>query len=366
MKKALIVLLLLAFVVGSVFAQEGLTFSARVMAGLGFWKVGDDDPAWGILTPNGGSNGMRWNFIANYKNADGTKGVYTYLRSRGAGNGARQFNTMGSNGFHILYAEGWFTAFDGLLKVQGGRMTDSPFGYGDWWGMDDPTDAAFGLMATVNATDKIKFGAGGKGSNITAGDIESVTWFGGFRGDFGMVDARAYFAARRDNVEAHVAADIKLDGITIGLPAYIYGIYKYADNGEFQFFPYVSFSMVKNLAVNLFGHIRITSDDGEDAVVGGMLTVAYTINNIIPRIGIAFLSGGTYAGAADGLRENFWSGGDYYDKGDAYLLIRPAVRCRTSSSSYVDFGVVMTSQIGDNKPDNALSFGAFVDLSVSF
>jgi len=393
MKKALIVLLLLAFVVGSVFAQEGLTFSARVMAGLGFWKVGDNDAGWGLMTPSGTTRGMRWNFIANYKNADGTKGVYTYLRSRGSGAGNRTFNSMStSNGFHILYAEGWFTAFDGLLKVQGGKMTDSPFGYGDWWGVADPIDAAYGLAATINATDAIKFGFGATSANgidrmlAFGGDhsdpdpskhINGVNLYGGFAGDFGAVSANAYFEGRKEDVNAHAAVTIKLDGLKIGLPVYIFDISNFGDTNEVLILPYVNFTGIDKLTVDFFLNIGFKNNDAtagnwddemgecKDPAFGGMLGVSYSFGNIIPRLAIAYMSGATYCGVSYGLKECIWDFNSY-DKGDAYLMIRPQVRTRTSASSYVDFGFVLTSQLGDNKPDNALSFGAFIDFSVSF
>jgi len=367
MKKALIVLLLLAFVAGGLFAQEGLSFSGRVMAGLGMWKVGDNDAGWGVLTPNGGTRGMRWNFIVDYTNADGNKGFYTYFRSRGAVDSDRVFNSMGGSGFHILYAEGWFTAFDGLLKVQGGRMTDSPFGYGDWWGMDDPSDTYYGLMATVNATDTIKIGVGAKsGYGIEQGEKfeDAMGGFFGVRAGFGPVDARAYIDVAKDYITVHAAATIEVGDLEIGLPVYVWDLSNFSDSGELQFLPYVSFSGIENVGLNLFGILGIDGAGGDPAI-GAMLTASYSFGNIIPRLAVGFKTSGTYEGTDGGLRETFW-GGETYDKGDMFLLIRPAIRFRTSSSSYVDFAVVMAPLLGDNKPSNSLQIGGLIDFSVSF
>ena len=368
MKKALIVLLLLAFVAGGLFAQEGLSFSGRVMAGLGMWKVGDNDAGWGVMTPSGTTRGIRWNFIASYENADGNKGFYTYFRSRGAPNSNRKFqDASGTGSFEVLYAEGWFTAFDGLLKIQGGKMTDSPFGYGDWWGEDDPSDTAFGLMATINATDSIKIGVGSKSSYGIDQMEKFEDSFGGFfgvRAGFGPVDARAYFDYAKDYITVHAAATIEAGDFEVGLPVYVWDLGNFSDSGELQFLPYVSFSGIENVGIDLFGMVGIDGAGGDPAF-GAMLGVQYSFGNIIPRLAIAYMSGATYCGPAYGLRECIWDFNSY-DKGDSYLLIRPQLRCRTSSSSYVDFAFVVAPMLGDNKPSNSLQIGGLIDFSVSF
>ena len=371
MKKAIIVLLLLAFVAGGLFAQEGLTFGGRVMAGIGMWKVGDADAGWGIATTNGSTRGMRLNFTATYRNADKNKGFNFYLRSRGAGSGSRVFSPAGPSGsaIEILYARGWFTAFDGLLYVEGGKMFDSPFGYGDWWGWDDPTDAAYGIQAQVRPNDKIKIGFGATNSRAidVMGAFGLMNWFIGFRGDFGLVDARAYLKWRKEYLELHATATIGLDKVEIGIPVYVYSLTDFAASGELLFMPYVTFSGIENMNLGLVGHMGMEGADmNSDIVIGALLYADYNFGGkIIPRLGLGFVSGGTYNGMNTGIRESIWEN-HTYDKGDAFLLIRPRVRFRTSSTSWVDFAGIFDIQVGDNKPSNPINIGALVDFSVSF
>ena len=382
MKKAIIVLLLLAFVAGGLFAQDGLTFGGRVMAGIGMWKIGDNDPGWGIATSAGTTRGMRLNFTAAYTNADKNKGFNLYLRARGASYSNRVFSPASGGTFEILYAQGWFTAFDGLLKINGGKTFDTPFGYTDWWGQDDPADASYGLYATIKASDAIRVGFGMNsrngldrgvpfgGRNSTGptdndGDyVNGINTWVGFRGEFGVVDTRAYFKIRKDYMELHVGAVIEVGDLEIAIPIYVYDLSNYSDSGEFIFLPYVTFGGIENMSINVFGQLCLDGSGG-DPSVGGMIAVDYKFGNIIPRLAVAYMSGATYCGASYGLKECIWDF-NKYDKGYAYLLIRPQLRCRTSSSSYIDFAGVFSIQTGDKKPSNPVSIGALIDFNVSF
>ena len=82
MKKALIVLLLLAFVAGGLFAQ--FSFSGRINGGLGLFKYADvDDMHLGTISRQLDGNGVRAEVNMNVTNEAGNAGLSFRLRADG-------------------------------------------------------------------------------------------------------------------------------------------------------------------------------------------------------------------------------------------------------------------------------------------
>jgi hypothetical protein len=213
MKKALLVLLLLA-VAGGLFAQEGLTFSSGVQAN---YRIRGQEDAYGRGTWTTGSMGTAfYAFIAvDYENADGTKGGSIELDSGD--------NLLSDSAVYVGTAYGWFTMFDGILKINGGNWAEGEFNEGYWaaplWG-----GGAYGLAAYVYPIENLSVGAGIMNENIFGASApmgDMVYWFGAaYEFDGGGVQTQLAFGENY-GLNVHLSGSYGFTGVTF------YGLFRF-------------------------------------------------------------------------------------------------------------------------------------------
>jgi hypothetical protein len=135
---------LLLAVAGGLFAQ--VTWGGYVYTDLTA-KLEDKATDWGLDFGT-----MTGRFQATYRNDAGTFGGRVRLQ---AAINATSFNTL----FSVYY--GWFTMFDGKLKVLGGKWTDGEFYEGAYWADEYLwLNDSYGVMAILYPVDGISVGFG--------------------------------------------------------------------------------------------------------------------------------------------------------------------------------------------------------------
>jgi len=211
MKKALLVLLLLA-VAGGLFAQEGLSFSSGINAyyrGVRVQENAAGNKVWGT----GYDPDNVYAFIAlGYENAAGTKG------------GSIELDVDDIISFDNVYlgeVYGWFTLFDGLLKINGGNWAEGEFNEGYWavplWG-----GGAYGLAAYVYPVENISVGVGLRNEKKANASTDTLEYWFGAALDFdgGGVQTQAMYGVDY-GFSAHLSGYYGGDGFSV------YGLFRF-------------------------------------------------------------------------------------------------------------------------------------------
>jgi hypothetical protein len=255
MKTALLVLLLLA-VAGGLFAQ--VTWSGNVFAGFRATSA-ERGPNWALGWYNnalGGSNQVRLN--ASYRNEAGTYGGNLSLRVT---------TTIAGTPTPILHTyRGWFTMFDGKLKILGGKWTEAEFneqvwGYGlTYWAASRP-----GIAAYYYPIDGLRVGFGVNASTGT-GTIESDLryWAGiAYEGDkFGAYVNGAY---HRDDINFALTGYYDSDPVFFVGYADFMRLDDFANVGKVNLGFVFGFYGVENLDIELSNDWTVYGEDnGED------------------------------------------------------------------------------------------------------
>ena len=331
MKKALLVLLLLAVAAGGLFAQ--VSFSGSVISGLEVVIPDEGD----IKLYQYHQDGARYRFqlSASYTNADGTAGAGATIR-----------NTNGA--FAHDGANAWVKPLD-ILTLRIG--TSGPGGFGSLGAMDVSNDAAtgFGLSALLVPTSTFSLGAsvipgnGVKfddarynfGAKVTAPDlltaVANLMYNGAANDGDGQVNVAAGVgvtalnAASGESGLTRLAVDVQANNITQDLDWIGIG-------------PAIGFRVANVAAGNLTGTLRSRiwlplNDNNElDFVVGADASVPI-VTGVTFRLGAAFESKATGLKAAS-TNENYAGAIDYRDwdtlnQGiggtDPLLAIRPSL-----------------------------------------
>ena len=160
MKRALIVLLLLAVAAGGLFAQQ-ITFSGWVRSGLQIAIPDEGDPTFHLYDATPGSR-YRAGFYGSYTNEAGNAGASFGLQSTFAG-------TDGSGEFARDGANVWARPSDTVLLRFG---TGGPGGFGTLGGFDWAQDAAdgFGFHMVFGPFSGLRLAASIKPNNVPPAD----------------------------------------------------------------------------------------------------------------------------------------------------------------------------------------------------
>ena len=146
MKRALIVLLLLAVAAGGLFAQ--VTFSGHVQSGIGIALPNEGDTTLHWFSRDAGQR-YRFDLSASYTNPDGTAGASGGLRN----NGADPWNLNG--------ASVWVEPIDNVFRLQAG--TGGPGGFaslGSWNENNGAADSGGLNIRLTPALDGMTFALG--------------------------------------------------------------------------------------------------------------------------------------------------------------------------------------------------------------
>jgi hypothetical protein len=257
MKKALLVLLLLA-VAGGLFAQ--VTWTGNVFAGLRATSA-ERGPNWALGWYNsslGAANQVRLN--ASYRNEAGTYGGNLSLRA--------QTSLAGGAGAVVPFVHtyrGWFTMFDGKLKILGGKWSEGEFTEGVWgWGLTYWSYTRPGVAAYFYPMDGLRFGFGVNASAAGTVETDLRYWLGAaYEGDsFGAYFSGAY---HKDDINFAVTAYYDSDPILVVGGFDFMRLDDFANAGEIDLYLVFGFYGVENLDIELENDWSIYgADNGED------------------------------------------------------------------------------------------------------
>jgi len=202
---------------------------------------------------------------------------------------------------------------------------------------------------------------------IPAGEFDAFTWNVGFRADMPFATLRGFLEAKKEMANLNLAASIPFGSFNFMAATHIENLIAEGDNtfgdvGIIRLYPYVSYSGITNLSLNVGGVINLNNAE-DDPYMNISAYAGYTMGNVIPSIAVVFGRGGVYNDVA--LRAVRW-GTATYNADDSHLSFHPSVRLRTTTLTYVDIGGVIDYKIGDNAPDNPLNIGAYVSAVIQF
>ena len=400
MKKALIVLLLLAFVAGGLFAQ--FSFSGRVNTGVALYKfAGVDDMGAGLIGRQLGTDTPRAELNFSGTNEAGTAGVAFRLRAADFGFGDPAFR----------YAYGWLKGLDGMLEVRAGRIQGSDFDT-----MDTLSDGltefdGYGLQFYINPVDMFSVGLG-----VRSGELDMITggnynakgaltgantngWFGfGVHVDkmvdfaaqmsFGKVDEDLFWDDDDDDttpdvflvnmnktfVNALVSASINaIPDVGVIVSMAMNDLADFSDTGSMTFYEEFSYSAIENVSLNLAFVQSLAQWDNADLYFRGAFWATYAMGNIVPRLDLNFVMGGTYEMSSFYIAEN--SFGKTYNKEQMFITFIPSVQLKVTNRTFVDIGFIGGVDLTDDKKaapaftqaaEAGFNFGAFVDVLIQF
>jgi len=258
---------LLLAVAGGLFAQA--TFTGNVWAGFRATSV-EHSPNWKLGWYNyalGGSNQVRLN--ASYRNEAGTYGGNLSLRvvssiAGAAGTPVPFFHTY----------RGWFTMFDGKVKVLGGKWTESEFNeqtyWGGWtyWSYTRP-----GVAVYAYPLDGIRAGFGVNASSTGTIETDLRYWFGvAYINDKFNVYANG--AVQKDNINFAISGDVDLDDIVAAYGFDFTGLDDFANKGAVALNEFVGYYGVDKVDLELVASQTIHGD-GSPVDLDFELDVAY-------------------------------------------------------------------------------------------
>lgn len=364
MKKALLVLLLLAFVAGGLFAQ--FSFSGAVNAGVGLLKQDGRGTHFGLIRHDYGGEGIRGRLNVKAANEEGTAGLFIRLQATG--------KTL--NPVSLPAAYGWLKFIDNVIEVQGGLINGTNYDT-----LDVISDGAslyandfnFGLLTYIQPIDILSFGLGVKTGNVLS-DEESIKasnaalWVGfGLTLDALDFVAQSSFTHGKGDALASIGVNA-IENVTLAFTVALNDLNAFSDRGEMHFYEQFGFDGVENLSLNLAAHQAITKDasTAKDLYFRLWFWATYAIGNIVPRLDVNFVMGGTCQ------EPNSFYGPEMfapsYYKEDKYLSFSPSVQFQVSGSQYIEFGYVGIKGLGDKNKftDDGFHHGLFINLFTSF
>jgi len=362
MKRILLVLLIFA-VAGGLFAQ--VNWGGSVYAGLGMTKAGDDDPAFGIWSPDLGDGVYRGQVNASHTNADGTAGATVQARAQGN-------NSSLAVSFPVAY--GWMTFQDGFLKVLGGRISNSELNAVDSWWAGSLYNTGWGLQTYFYPADEFQFGVGvrtgtppsGKNNGLPSGlsTDDLVGWLG-LKADLDTFSASAQLSAQKDNVGAFVSAAFSgIDNVDLDAYARFYNLSEFGDAGELEASLYVGYSGVDKLYCYFDFNPSIPMTEGEDMILPFTVGLEYELSDVVtPGVDVEFvLQGGEY----DGL----FSYDGTYVKDNSFLGVSPWLKFAASSRASITLGYTLGMDMSKIDPSvgnkGGINHAAYISFALSF
>ena len=408
MKKALIVLLLLAFVAGGLFAQ--FSFAGHVNSGLVMSILdSSDDPLLGVAGKADGASGGRYQVTMTATNEAKTAGMTLRLRAAGTAQTA----------FQPRLAFGWLKFFDGMLTVNAGRFgggnaSFDPMSDGlNYW------DNTTGIYAQLNPVDMFQIGFAGtlpNGTSFTGlkftraqgtvvlgvkvPDIMNINAQFAFNQNsendkaavaayknsttkpaYGWVDTdndpstapvwallpdTAAKPAEFDgssNIRAFVSFDVKaIKNFALQVTAAMNDLGNFSNAGNMIFSEFFGFYGIENLGLNLGFQEGISQAANADLYFKAWLWLTYALGNVVPRLDFAFAMGGH--GMVDNLYNNSWFKTLTFNKDDLNMMIMPSVQFKIGGN-FLEIGYGLEKGLSDKYWDKANHY-IFVDLVTNF
>ena len=364
MKKALVILILLAFVGGGLFAQT-VAVSGNLEAGIGvISREAEDEPVYGIVSPTAWVDGQRSQLQFTAANEEGTAGMLLRLRYDA-------FPGSASLAIHRGYA--WLKFFDGMLEVRGGR-NETTLGNYDFAG--DDLGAQYGVIGLIRPTDMITIGVGGFSPNTinTGTDWEAggLGIWGGFGVNMpGLLGLRAQLSFQDTATHAALSANVTaVDAFPIIATLWLRNLDEFSDEGELYVHAMIGVNMIDNLSLNVGGTFGMNSADNTDPFIAAGAYATFAMGNTVPRVDVWYVMGGEYSYGVGlhPLGSTLAWGRASFDKDHTYLNIRPSVQFRVNSACYFDLGAVVNVDMGDAPAagGDGVSFGAYAAVRVNF
>ena len=381
MKKALVVLLLLAFTAGGLFAQ--FSFSGLIHAGFGGVIVGDNEPAFGMIRRASGGDGMRAQLAATFTNEEKTAGISMALRANGGG-----ADGVITPGFQWAY--GWVSGLDGMLTAMGGRFFGWEFDPYDaqaaWVGGWANGHAIVGAIKPIDML-SIAYGVVGKNAGLSLSRP----------GEWGVINLVGVGVRVPDVLDVNIASRIgfkltdiyasfrvtALDNIGIKLTAVAMNLHDFSDAGYMSLYEEVNLNgLVDNLSINLLFLQSIAQKEAAAAVSGtttiapkdkdlvfrGWAWASYAIGNIVPRLDVSYVTGTRYSfnrglnDLASVFRDGAYHGYDY-NANYSYMTVGLSCQFRVAGNRYFEVGYILGADLGKTGYN---SFGGNNDMAHMF
>lgn len=285
MKKAIVLLLALAVLGSAAFAQE-LKFSGYLDTGVAYFDDGTNDPTIGLWGDDSGTT-TRLNFQGAYTNQN--VGATFRLRMQNVDTGSPAATPAHSAVF-VNRAWVWATMFDGMAKLQVGKLGDytwSSFG-NDFGNFDTATGLQlqimpvaglnFGFFLPADGTVAQRALAEDAFGDIALGASYALDGIGAFRAGFDLspIDDSnmAYFSAKITAVEGfEFLFDAQLKDIGNDVTGYTY---------LYQGIDYTKDAL--NVGIDL--EQTIYADDAQEILLAFAPYISYDLGMFIP--GFAF------------------------------------------------------------------------------
>jgi len=252
-------------VAGGLFAQA--TFTGRIFGGFRATTV-EHSQNWALGWYNnslGAANQVRLD--ASYRNEARTIGGNLSLRANLA---------LGGNDvvpFFSIY-RGWFTMFDGMVKVLGGKWTESEFceqyysGGGTYWGSGRP-----GIAVYAYPLDDIRVGVGVNASSSGTLQSDLRYWFGAAyeTETFGVYTSGA---VQKDNINWFLSGFVDTNDIVVAYDFDFQRLDAFADKGKIVLQEFVGYYGIEDVDIEFDSEQDILTD-GSDPELNFGLSFAY-------------------------------------------------------------------------------------------
>ena len=390
MKKALIVLLLLAFVAGGLFAQ--FSFAGRVDSGLAIFKSSatDSKVSYGSIAKQTDAGAVtRGEVDFNATKEGGQAGIVIRLR-------VDAVNMADGSAFNLRHAYGWLKVLDGLLEVRGGRFSGTNYdtfdALSDGASLCGGSGNAYGFQTYIKPIDILSFGVGAKYNTTRQGlAVNGPTFKDNFAGWFGLglampdlMGLNVQMDFGRDNVNFQFSWRLlAVKNLTVIVTGRFLDLTEFSDVGQMWFYEQFGFTGIKNLTLGLGLVEALNKAPANDAFYfSGVVWAAYALNGgkIIPRLDVAFGVNGPYT-INDFYFNNFIAGaGSFLDKDRpdnsnmGFITFTPSVKFQVMNNCFFDVGFFGGIDIGDVSAfhtaapttDTGFNWGIFTSLYVRF
>jgi hypothetical protein len=412
MKKILVVLFIFA-AAGSTFSQ-GFRFGAYVESGIGVffpdpdWQrrpggyTGSGDPFVRPVSRDSGAAGWQAELKAVYTNEAKDLGFNFALRARDSDN------------VFFDYGYGWFSVFDGRVKILGGKIDDDTFAARDLIFAEDNGES-YGLLTVLRPFTLLWIGFGAYVNADPASSLPGRLDNGKYTASLALniPDAFRITASYRNANTADRAAGAFIRDNPAGSPqdsqAYL-GIDMTAfraiglmfsgagvvnnlqdrDRGIVRIFESLSYTGVKNLSLNLglwqagarYQLIDSTGNTGEKKDSDLSFRIWFRVScdllqgKIVPRLDLNYLR----AGYIDDIYRIHFDDryAPNFDAEAGLFTVRPSIAFKVNSNTWLELGYYFITFLGDKekawtplvKLENASGYGAthiaYAGLRMSF
>ena len=379
MKKALVILILLALVGGGLFAQT-LTVATNIEGGFAVVENGADEMSFSGVAPDfGWVNGAVARFQFDYVNAQGNAGYRLRFQTNAANAGAWNAGLLMHN------AWGWIRLFDNMVEFRGGRIWEDQLSSNDPWGFGWSLPGhTYGVTSYIRPIGNLlTIGLGGYSNGEGIWEEAALRFLLGFAVNFDMGNFRTQLfindggrdgAGVEDAMHAQVTLSLTpVADIPVFVGARINNLNEFGDYGVMRFYAHVGFNGIQDLALGVGGAFGIASWDDADPFMGFGAWMTFDLGVVMPRLDLYFVNGGEYRYAA-GLNpaaEIIDDGSMTFWADQSYLNIRPALQFRVSPNNYFQIGGIFNIDLGDVSAvgrydgETGVTWGAFVTTRIS-